>query len=168
MLAFIVLACLLSGCPLIRNYTRFGDADPEADRAVMNQWQDAPPPVGKVRVLIDTLPEGLSIDGGLHNESGFTHQIIGKFSLFDSAAFGLPIEKLLLEARKLGSLVDGDLILGSYWGSLGPAVAVGFVGVVIKADPKSTGTNPLKRGHDGGSPFAQADQTSRPRAERRP
>lgn len=142
MLALIpVLA--LSACGFTRTYTRYGDADPGADRNVLKQWSETQTATDGVRVLIDTVPEGISAgEAGLSVLPGYGHMIIGKFS--SRARNHLPqTESLIEEARRLAGILGGDLVIGSY---LFPyeSQAQGISGVVIKSDPKLGGAKALK------------------------
>lgn len=130
---------VLSACGFSRSYTRYGDADPAADRNVLRQWSEAQTAPDGVRVLIDTVPEGISAgEAGLSVLPGYEHIIIGKFESLRSFGFTGPTrDSLIEEARKLAPVLGGDLVIGSY-------ISGGISGVVIRSDPKLGGAKALK------------------------
>jgi hypothetical protein len=91
-----ILTLVVSGCGAIRptiEYTRFGEADPERDRSVVNdvrQSYEAPPPSAQqVAVLVDTIPEGLDVGTGqIKVVDGYQHQLVGKFQLTHASRAG--------------------------------------------------------------------------------
>ena len=81
-----LLALFLCNCATLRTqlrYSGFGEADFSRDRAVTERFKDSrDEPAPQVKVLVDTVPEGLSVkDGLLRVEEGYSHEILGKFSL---------------------------------------------------------------------------------------
>lgn len=85
--ALALAATFVLGCGAIQptlNYEGFGQADPERDEQIVTGIREnVPPPVGnEVVVLVDTLPEGISLDdGAIKVEDGYQHQLLGKFAL---------------------------------------------------------------------------------------
>lgn len=86
----IVAVSGLSGCaPLHRTveYTATGAADPRGDAKVKEDFEaeranPLPPEAESATILIDTVPEGVSLENGvLGIEDGYRHQIIGKFKM---------------------------------------------------------------------------------------
>ncbi|MBI3183036.1 MAG: hypothetical protein HYZ28_12940 [Myxococcales bacterium] len=84
----LVFALALSGCatlnPRVR-YSGFGEADPARDREALKRYlstRDTPPPAASsVKVLVDTIPEGLEIkEGSIQVSDGYEHQVLGKFT----------------------------------------------------------------------------------------
>lgn len=82
-----VLACLLlNACASIKtmpDISLFGEADPEKESKVLDQYEesDSIPKQDKVKVLVDTVPEGVDVsDGQISAQAGYAHEIIGRFS----------------------------------------------------------------------------------------
>ncbi len=90
---------LFTGCATTKataNFSRFGEADPSGDRGIVERYisaTKAAEPLGDVRVLIDTVPEGIEVkDSAVTVQDGYSHKVIGKFSLVPS---GIPFYTLL-------------------------------------------------------------------------
>jgi hypothetical protein len=92
----LTLLTVLSGCaPLHRTveYTATGAADPRGDAEIKANFvaereNPLPAEAEAVTVLIDTVPEGISLeDGVLGVEDGYQHQIVGKFKVGPDAGF---------------------------------------------------------------------------------
>lgn len=78
----------LIGCGPLQsepNFQGFGEADLERDAQVLQRYDELrgdEKPRKEVRVLLDTIPEGIKLDGGQFSvEEGYQHQIVGKFAL---------------------------------------------------------------------------------------
>jgi hypothetical protein len=83
-----LLSSGLFGCGAIRpnlSYEGFGKANPSGDAALVATLREGsePAPVGEeVLVLVDTLPEGVTIDKDtIQIEKGYDHALLGKFRL---------------------------------------------------------------------------------------
>lgn len=95
----LLLLCtvVFLGCGAVHRKAAFsstGAANPAADSKIRdgfkaNRAKPLPPEAQAVTVLIDTVPEGVSLDDGvLGIEEGYEHQILGKFALTgDSGIF---------------------------------------------------------------------------------
>lgn len=75
-------------------FTSFGEADPDRDNRVVEQFRgqrdQAPPAAETVKVLIDTIPEGLELkDGKISVKEGYQHELIGKVSLLPGSGMGM-------------------------------------------------------------------------------
>jgi hypothetical protein len=82
------------GCGAVHRKATFsstGAADPAADTKIRDDFKTArtaplPAEAQAVTVLIDTVPEGVSLEGGvLGVEEGYEHVILGKFALTGDA-----------------------------------------------------------------------------------
>jgi len=96
LLSLLLLLCavLLLGCGAVHRKATFsstGAADPAGDTKIRDNFKAArQQPLGAeaqaVTVLIDTVPEGVSLDGGvLGIEEGYEHRILGKFAITGDA-----------------------------------------------------------------------------------
>jgi len=78
-----------SGCghlQLKADYSHMGEEDPGLNARIQTQYQaerdSKPISRNEVRVLVDSIPEGLSVnDGVISNQEGYNHKIFGRFSL---------------------------------------------------------------------------------------
>lgn len=81
-----LLFLLLNACATIKtmpDISLYGEADPEKESQVINKYEERGkiPKQEKVKVLVDTVPEGVSVsDGQISAQSGYAHEIIGRFS----------------------------------------------------------------------------------------
>ncbi len=81
---------MTSGCAATYSkaqYFAIGEYNPKANEAVEKEYrrlQEAPPPdAGNVKVLFETVPEGIKYEKGTVSvEKGYPVQIVGKFTLF--------------------------------------------------------------------------------------
>jgi hypothetical protein len=89
-LTLLALLAALTGCATLNprvTYSGFGEADPVAEAGLLQKYRDsradAPSEAAaKVKVLVDTIPEGIEFkDGHIAVSDGYKHRIIGKFSL---------------------------------------------------------------------------------------
>lgn len=80
----------LSACATVEpelRYSGFGDADPDRDAMVARRGVEPVDPqrgsaLQAVRVLVDTIPEGVELgEGKISVKDGFQHQLVGKFQL---------------------------------------------------------------------------------------
>jgi hypothetical protein len=92
--AMLVGTTVLLGCGAVHRKATFsstGAADPAADNKIRDDFKTAratplPAEAQAVTVLIDTVPEGVSLEGGvLGVEEGYEHVILGKFALTGDA-----------------------------------------------------------------------------------
>jgi|GEM_PF-1565542 len=91
LLILLLLSTVISlGCGAVHRKATFsstGAADPTSDTKIRDEFRanrEAPlsAEAQAVTVLIDTVPEGVSLDGGvLGIEEGYEHRILGKFAL---------------------------------------------------------------------------------------
>jgi hypothetical protein len=98
-LVWLLLALVLQlasvGCATVHpkiTYQGFGEADPEGDHRVMENYRKSrETKVSKqeVRVLVDTLPEGLVLEGKtLKTQDGYQHNVLGKFAVSPKGPVG--------------------------------------------------------------------------------
>ena len=92
----VALTLLSTGCaPLHRTveYTATGAADPRGDTKIKENFEagrESPLPADaeNVTVMIDTVPEGITLENGvLGVEDGYQHRIVGKFKVGPDAGF---------------------------------------------------------------------------------
>jgi hypothetical protein len=95
LLPTLMLLHSMSACAAIiptAEFTGYGDANPERDIEIAERFEANETPIAesaKIRVLIDTIPEGLVFDDGqLSVTEGYAHEIRGKFSLRNSGLLG--------------------------------------------------------------------------------
>jgi len=76
------------GCGAIQSkiqFQGFGDADLERDQQVVERFEqarDSEAQPGDVKVLLDTIPEGITVDAGSFTvDEEYQHEILGKFTL---------------------------------------------------------------------------------------
>jgi hypothetical protein len=88
-------ALLLSACGAVRSEPRFqafGEADLERDARVIEEFRksrDGGASHDDVKVLLDTVPEGIKTsEGSFSVEDGFAHVILGKFTLIPGRGLG--------------------------------------------------------------------------------
>jgi len=84
------------GCGAVHRRATFsstGAADPTADTKIRDEFKanranPLPAEAQSVTVLIDTVPEGVSLDDGVMGiEEGYEHRILGKFTLAADSGF---------------------------------------------------------------------------------
>jgi hypothetical protein len=94
-LVALSLVVAISGCAALQprptSYTAFGEADPARDRAVIEGYDallDSTAKRADVKVLVDTLPAGVSLkDGTISVEDGAPFELVGKFSVGTKSGF---------------------------------------------------------------------------------
>ena len=100
--------------------SHFGDADPEKDKETLERYLDkvsdqklAKSIKTEIRVLVDTIPEGLNYhDGNLSVEKGYDHKIIGKFSLGEAGGSPTLINLIVPHGRAFPNYRQTWLDLG--------------------------------------------------------
>ena len=89
------LAVILASCGHLRStprYTSYGEADPDKDDQIVERYFDLKGTNKKIKVLIDTIPEGIVINGGnIINESGYDHKLLGQIYLSNSRSGDIPL-----------------------------------------------------------------------------
>lgn len=90
LLLVLSMPLLLCHCATLRpkpQYTAFGEADPAGDQQVIDRYKalmdSNDESAGQsVKVLVDTVPEGIELKEGLIKVAdGYNHEIVGKFAL---------------------------------------------------------------------------------------
>jgi len=84
----VVLVCIgigLAGCGTVKtmpDLSLYGEANPELERNHIKAYKkNKAIDVNEVKVLVDTVPEGISVnDGQISSESDYEHEVIGHFS----------------------------------------------------------------------------------------
>lgn len=154
LLLLSVISCLAIACippsqsRIFPEYQSFGDANPTKDELIKGKFGRglAKVPDAKVRVLIETLPEGITVgESGLSVQDGYEHQILGKFSFTNrDPAYSsmsiysykkLPKTIVVDHIRRFTQAAGGNLAVAAYT-SLGPRGTIGAAGYIIKVDPK--------------------------------
>lgn len=157
----LVAALLLGGClapkPSVM-YTSFGEARLAADKQVVDRYiadyerrhpettapsgypTQAPskPDVEQVRqvkVLVDTLPEGIELkDGSIRSDAGSSHVILGRLVLKAPKLPGtMAREALVRELKYLAHEAGGNVVIMSFMGG-DQELAEGAVGYVLKSN----------------------------------
>jgi hypothetical protein len=89
----LVFAIGFSGCAIVRPRTTFvglAEANPRRDQDLVSGYRHAPVNTAEVRVLIDTLPPGVEMASGeIQIQQGYSHRLIGRFSLDGGQRKGL-------------------------------------------------------------------------------
>jgi hypothetical protein len=99
-LLIYLLASLALSCGPTMKDPRLGDADPAADRRVVEAFKAKQQvPDGAVLVPIDTVPGGNTSDGGIQVQAGYAHERLGKFDLCGSEDVLCPVEGLVSLAQ---------------------------------------------------------------------
>lgn len=83
------LSTLSTGCAALKikpiSYTSFGEADPSKDKAVLERYTQllkSPAPRPEVKVLVDTVPEGVEVkDGSITVDKDSAHTLVSKFTI---------------------------------------------------------------------------------------
>jgi hypothetical protein len=88
----MALALFTMGCGAVTSrmtFQGFGEADMERDQAIVERFaqsRDAEEPHAEVKVLLDTIPEGITTDEGSFSvEEDYQHEILGKFAMLPGA-----------------------------------------------------------------------------------
>lgn len=88
----------LTGCATLNpvvNVTSLGEANPAHDEEIAERFEETingdDPVDGSVRVLVDTVPEGLSYsDGQLSVDEGYAHEVVAHFEMTTYDGFLFP------------------------------------------------------------------------------
>jgi hypothetical protein len=141
----VLLLFLLGSCAHELSYSPIGDASAglgtarvtEAYRETRHDGDKLSPQIESVIVLSEALPEGLKLsDGLLSVQDGYSHKVLGRFTLSFNGVTAVSDEEALREVKRVGHSADGDLVVCSFQRLSPPNPGIlEAAGYVVKLDP---------------------------------